>query len=182
MNLTFILIGLTCLISYRAFNDLSLLQKLKHYPVAEVRNGEYHRLISSGFVHGGWLHLIVNMYVLYGFGMVAEEIFVFKFGDLVGRVIFLFFYLSAIVVADLSTLQKHKDNPGFSSVGASGAVSAVLMTYVIFYPLAPLTFVFFPFVSFPAIALAIAYLIYSSYASKKAELITMHICLEHFMV
>lgn len=163
--ITYLIIGITLLVSYLAFNDRGLFEKLKHYPFEEKRDKEYHRFLTSGFVHGSGMHLFVNMYVLYTFGDVVEGIFNREFG-MMGKLLFLVFYLSAIVVADIPTYLKHQSNPGFASIGASGAVSAIVFVFIIYYPWHGLTFIFFPFFSIPAVVLGIGYLAYSSYASK----------------
>lgn len=166
LTITLIIIGVTALVSWRAFNDSSLFEKLKHYPYDESRQKEYYRFLSSGFVHGSGMHLAINMYVLYTFGTVVEEIFSYQF-EAMGKIVFVLFYLSAIVVADIPTFLKNKDNPRFASIGASGAVSAIVFVFIIYYPWHGLTFIFFPFFSIPAIVLGIGYLIYSSWASQR---------------
>lgn len=166
LTITLGIIAVTCLVSWRAFNDRSLFEKLKHYPYQENRDKEFYRFLSSGFVHGSGMHLVINMYVLYTFGEVVEKIFTYQFGML-GRFIFVIFYLSAIVVADIPTFLKHKLNPGFASIGASGAVSAIVFVFILFDPWQGLTFIFFPFFSIPAFILGIGYLIYSSWASNR---------------
>ena len=125
-------------------------------------------MLTSGFLHGSWMHLIINMYVLLQFGEIIEYRFVDLFGNM-GRIIYVLFYLTAIVIADIPTYLKHKDNPSFSSIGASGAVSAVVFAFIMYYPLQGLTFIFFPFFAIPAIILGIGYLIYSSWASEKGR-------------
>jgi len=166
ITVTLIIIGVTILTSWRAFKDRGLFEKLKHYPFVENRDKEYYRFLSSGFVHGSGMHLFINMYVLYTFGDVVERIFSQEFG-MVGRIIYVFFYISAIVVADIPTFVKHKMNPSFASIGASGAVSAIVFVFILFDPWQGLTFIFFPFFSIPAFILGIGYLIYSSWASNR---------------
>lgn len=175
MSITLLIIIVTSIVSYFAgltpqdkIARQGVFDQLKHYPIAEKRNKEYYRFLSSGFVHGSWMHLIFNMYVLYEFGQTVENIFVEVFGSF-GRIGYLLMYLAAIVVADIPSFLKHQNNPGFASIGASGAVSAVLFIYIMFYPWAGLTFIFFPFFAFPAIVLGIGYLIYSSWASKRGR-------------
>ena len=118
ISITLIIIIVTGLISYRAFNDPNTFHSLKHYPIAEHRNKEYHRLISSGFVHGSWLHLLINLFVLYMFGEQVEAIYLGIFGELKGRLLYLLMYLITIAVADLPTYFKHANNPNYAAVGA----------------------------------------------------------------
>lgn len=169
--ITILLIIFTCLISYNAFNHRDRFEKLKHYPYQEIRNKEYYRLLSAGFVHGDYIHLAVNMYVLYSFGSIVEYTFTKEsmYGPFLGRIVFIILYLLNVVAASIPTLLKHKDNYGFSSVGASGAVSGLVFIYIALFPYQGIGFIFLENISFPAILMGIGYLIYSSYAAKKAN-------------
>jgi membrane associated rhomboid family serine protease len=104
--------------------------------------------------------------VLYGFGEAVESYFLQIFGETMGRVNYILLYLLSGIFADVPTFLKHKDNQMFSAVGASGAVSGILLAFVIFQPWAPLTFVFLPFIQIPAIIMTIGFLAYSSWAGK----------------
>jgi membrane associated rhomboid family serine protease len=165
MSITIIIIVFTCLISIQAFSRYGILERLKHYPYVEIRNREWYRLLTSGFVHGGWVHLIINMLVLFMFGEHIEKIFESLWGPTVGRTLFLVMYLMAIVVGDLPTLVKHKDNPAYASIGASGAVSAVVFIFILLYPWEMLYI--YGIVPVPALLGGIGYLIYSSWASRR---------------
>lgn len=166
MSLTILIVIVTALISYQATNDYTLFNKLKHYPYQEVRNKEYYRLLTAGFVHDNrsWTHLLINMFVLWQFGETVEHFFVQTFGEAMGRLNYLLMYLFTIVAANITTMLRHKDNPHFSSVGASGGVSGIMFNFVIFLPWAMLLLMFI--IPCPAIIAAILYLVYSSYASK----------------
>jgi membrane associated rhomboid family serine protease len=167
MTLTLVLVILTSLISYQAFQNPELLFKLKHTPAREVGAKEYYRMLSSGFVHGSWMHLIINMFVFYQFGEYVEYQFIFYFGEVMGRMNYLLLYLLAIIFGDIPTLIKHRNNPAFSSVGASGAVSAIVFVYVLFQPWSLLLLFFI--IPIPAIIAAVLYLVYSSWASKRGQ-------------
>nr|MCU0335860.1 rhomboid family intramembrane serine protease [Chitinophagaceae bacterium] len=91
------------------------------YPPA-VSRGQYWRLLTSGFLHADYMHLIFNMLTLYFFGRVVEVAFFSRFGSFA----FLLFYLMALVFSDLPTYIKHRNNTSYTSLGASGAVAAVL--------------------------------------------------------
>ena len=73
MSITLILVIITCLISIACFNNKSLFDRLKHFPIAENKNREYYRWLTSGFVHGDFIHLFVNMFVLHEFGRAVEN-------------------------------------------------------------------------------------------------------------
>ena len=165
MSITLILIIVTGLISWRALEDRSMIEQLKHYPYKEVREKEWHRMLTSGFVHGSMMHLALNMYVFYIFGEYVESNFVMRMGPTTGRILYVVFYLSAIVFADIPTFLRHKDNPSFASVGASGAVSGILFIFILIQPWS--TLLLFFIIPMPAIIAGVGYLIYSSWASKK---------------
>jgi len=142
--------------------------KLEFSPYRTIHRKEWHRLITHGFVHADYVHLFVNMFVLYSFGSAVESIFGrLKESSLIhsATLNFCLLYFGGIVIASLTTLKKHKDNFYYHSVGASGAVSAVVFTYIFFDPLSKLLFMFF--IPVPAIIFGIAYLAYSHYMSKQ---------------
>lgn len=163
LSITLILVAMTALVSYQAFNNPSMQRKLLFHPASVREFGEWYRFLSSGFVHANWGHLLINMFVLYQFGEVLEYLFSKQiFEPMAGRLIFLFFYLSAIVVADVPTFFKHRDNHAYASLGASGATSAMVTAYVLFQPWG-----WFIFPPLPGILFAVAYLWYSSYMAKR---------------
>ena len=134
MSITIALLVITGLISYQGFNNRQVIESLKHYPIAEHKNKEYYRLLSSGFVHADMTHLLINGFVLYSFGVQIEKQFVILFGPIKGLLLYAIMYLTAIVAADLPTHFRHKDNPTYAAVGASGATSAIALIYCLFYP------------------------------------------------
>lgn len=167
MSITLIIVILSCLISYQAFQNQDLFLKLKHYPYQEDRSGEYYRMLTSGFVHANWLHLGVNMYVLWIFGEAVESRFSMEFGLFWGRTLFVLLYIATIVLANIPTLLKHRGNYAFASVGASGAVSGIVFAFILFYPWAGLLLFFI--IPMPAIVAGILFLVYSSYASRQGH-------------
>ena len=167
MSITLLIIIITSLISYQAFNDGNLKSRLLHRPYLEHRQKEYYRLLSHGFIHADFTHLIINMYVLYIFGEYVESTFVVMFGALKGRLFYLALYLLSIVAASLPTHMKHKDNSYYAALGASGATSAILFSFIIFAPWT--TLLLFFVIPCPAIVAAVLYLVYSSWASKNSR-------------
>lgn len=165
MTITYLIIGVTVLISMMAFNNSELFQRFMHYPYAEQRRSEYHRLLTGGFLHGDYGHLFFNMFTLYFFGIFVEQWFIYTFGQL-GPFLFLLFYLAAIVAASLATFYKHRNNSSFVSIGASGAVSAVLYTAILLNPGMSLYIMFIP-IPIPGFLYGIFYLWYSSYAANR---------------
>lgn len=142
-----------------ALNDSRLMGNLLLTPYSIERKNEYYRFITSGFIHADFQHLIFNMISLYFFGHIAEA--------WLGTGLYILFYLSAIVISDIPTYLKNKNNSNYASLGASGAVSAVIFASIILHPLDKLVFVFLPFVEIPAIVFGISYLLYSYYMDKQ---------------
>lgn len=164
MSLTIIIIIITSLISYQAIQDPVLYQKLVFHPYTVKRNGEWHRFLTSGFIHSrqSWNHLLINMFVLFQIGDVVERYFLLFFGELWGRVAFLFLYFTAVICSSIPSYIKHQDNPSYGAVGASGATSALMFAFVLFRP-----WDWFVFPPLPGLLLAIGYIWYSDYMSKK---------------
>jgi membrane associated rhomboid family serine protease len=167
--ITIIIIIFTVLVSYTSLNNRMQFEKLKHYPYNEKRSKEYFRFLSGGFVHGDYIHLAVNMYVLYSIGSFVETLFTSEdfYGQYMGRIVFLGMYLLNIIAASIPTFLKHKDNPRFASVGASGAVSGLLFIFAAILPYEH--FLLFFIIPMPAILFAVGYLIYSTYAARDTE-------------
>ena len=137
-----------------------MLERLIFYPPA-VNKGQYDRLLTHGFIHANGMHLLFNMFTLYFFGRVIERFYIDKFGNLG----FVGFYISAIIIAMLPTYARNKNNTYYSSLGASGAVSAVLFAYILFAPWN--TLYLFAVLPIPAIVFAIAYVAYSIWADRR---------------
>lgn len=167
-SFTLVIVVVTSLISYYGFKNKEFFYKYAHYPVKETEQGEYYRLLTSGFLHGDMFHLFINMYVLYIFGGYVERLFInILGGELVGRGIYLAFYLFVIILANLPTMAKHKNNSRYLAIGASGATSGIVFAFILANPMAMLG-VFF-IIPMPAVLFGILYLVYSSWASKKGQ-------------
>jgi membrane associated rhomboid family serine protease len=162
MTITTLIIIITAIISYVSQRRQDIMQKLIMHPYTVSRKKQYYRLLTSGFIHNGLIHFFFNMLALYFFGPYIEAIFK-ELYPASGTVLFIIFYLTAIVVSDLTSLRKHKDNPGYFSLGASGAVSAVVFSWIMFFPTRTIYVYFIPM---PGFILGALYLIYSYYQSK----------------
>lgn len=132
------------------------LDRLIYWPPAVAR-GEWWRLLSHGFVHADGPHLAFNMITFYFFGRIMEPVL----AERIGWLGFALFYLAAIVIAMLPSHFRHRRDAGYRSLGASGAVSAVLFAYILLDPWAMLLVFVIPV---PAIVFAAAYVIYSVHA------------------
>jgi membrane associated rhomboid family serine protease len=157
---TYVLIAVTALVSYLAFNNARLMDRLILWPPAIDRHRQYDRLVTHGFIHADMTHLLFNMITLFFFGRAVEQVFV----ERIGVFGFAAFYLSAIVMAILPTYFRHQHDRNYRSLGASGAVSAVLFSYILF---APWTLIFVMFIPVPAIVYAVAYVGYSIWMDRR---------------
>lgn len=137
------------------------------YPPAINKRQQYYRFISHGFIHADGMHLAFNMIALYSFGQGLEKVFGFScvFGGM-GKVFYLLLYFSALVVASLPDYIKYKDSYHFRSLGASGAVSAVIFSMIIFFPQSPIGLIFLP-IRIPGYIFAIIYLGITVYLDRR---------------
>lgn len=166
MYITYILIGITVAISLYAFKEQSVLQRFIMNPYHISKRGQYYRFISSGFVHNDHMHLIFNMFSLYFFGRAVEMVFAYIFGS-TGAIYFIALYILGIVVSDIPTFLKQKNNPRYNSLGASGGVAAVIFAFIIFRPLDDICLYFA--LCFPGFILGTLYLVFSWYQGRKSN-------------
>lgn len=159
---TYIIIGITAVISYICFTNQGLFDKLAFSPYRTVKNGEWHRLITHGFVHADTTHLLVNMLTLWSFGVYIEQGFQYLGLGLGG---YLGLYFGGMIAASVYDLIKHKDDYYYRSVGASGAISAVLFTSIFFNPFGKI--LLFAIIPIPGILFGPLYLIYCQYMNKR---------------
>lgn len=159
MVTTLIIIALTCVVSFMAFNNRQLLDSLILWPPA-VQKGQYYRLLSYGLIHADGTHLLFNMFTLFFFGRAMEPLYT----GLLGPFGFAVFYVLGLLVSILPTWLANRNNAGYRSLGASGAVSAVLFAYIL---IAPWSLIYLYFIPVPAILFAVAYIAYSIYMDRK---------------
>lgn len=159
MSATILLLIITCVVSFLAFQNQQLQSRLMLYPVVMRTPREAYRLISAGFVHMDVVHLVFNMVSFFFFGQFLE-------GE-IGSQLFLMLYLSAILVANLPGYYKQMANPNYAALGASGGVAAIIFASIYLHPWEEI-YLFFK-IPIPALVFAIIYLIYSYVMSKKPE-------------
>jgi membrane associated rhomboid family serine protease len=159
--ITFILIGLNVIFSIIGFTNNDFLNKTIGWPYYEKNNKEYYRFLSSGFLHADWPHLIFNMITLYSFGPLIER--AFQINEIGGSVSFLALYILGLVVANIPSYIKHQNNSGYRSLGASGAVSAVVFAIVIFAPWGKYIF------NMTSVLYACIYITYCIYMSRRGK-------------
>jgi len=140
MTITGLIILLTVIISWVAFTKPQVKEDLLFWPYQIKRNGQWYRFITHGALHADTLHLIFNMVSFYSFGAALEDyLFVFIFGD-TSRAMLAILYITGIVVAVVPDYLKHKNNISHRSLGASGAVSAVVFAAITIQPTMPIMF------------------------------------------
>lgn len=152
---------ITVVVSFLAWQNRLLMGRLIFDPISIVRYKQYDRFITHGFIHADSMHLLFNMFTLYSFGRAIEDFYIRRFGNFG----FVLFYLLAIVVAIIPSFLKNKNNSRYLSLGASGAVSAVIFAYILFAPWTMLYF--FGILPIPAIVFAVLYVAYTTYADRR---------------
>lgn len=167
MSITLAIIILTCIISVSAFNNEAMMNQLVFSPYTIKRRKEWFRFFSSGLLHINFLHLFFNMYALYLFGTITEEYFRGLFNSM-GSALYLFMYVSSIGLSETYSYFRHRDNPQYASLGASGAVSAVVFASILFEPNNKIGLIFFP-IGIPGFIFGLLYLLYSMHMAKQAR-------------
>lgn len=151
----FILIGVTALISYKGFNDISFFRKYEFH-IGSIRAGEQYRMFTSAFLHADVMHLVFNMLTLYFF---APVVIVY-----LGILPFILIYVASLFCGSLLTLYFHKNDYSYRAIGASGAVTGVLYSAILLRP--DMTIGLFFFIGIPAYIFGIGYLLYSIYGMR----------------
>ena len=164
-SITLLIIVFTAITSISAFSKPELAYRYQFNPYQVAHRKEWYRFFSHALIHADWMHLIINMLVLYFFGSVVEDYYVYIFGPIKGLVFFVLLYVSALVASSVTTFEKYRNAPHYNAVGASGAVSAVLFASVIFNPW--MKIYLYGIIGLPGIAWALIYIIYSVYMGKK---------------
>jgi membrane associated rhomboid family serine protease len=174
LSITLIIIIITCLVSFGGFSNHKIINDLIFYPPAITERNQWYRFFSCGLIHADAGHLIFNMLSLFLFGEYVEKEFVMDhstgmvmFGEK-GKILYLVMYVGALLVCLLPTFAKHKDDYYYRSLGASGAVSAVIFAGLLLEPRNRVGFFFLPPV-IPGYIFGPLYLIISSYLEKKSR-------------
>lgn len=167
MSITLVIIAITVVVSLAAQNNPRLFENLLFQPFVMHERKDWFRFISHGFIHGGTMHLLVNMYVLWMFGTAVEE----AYAALTGRdplLPYLVLYLGGIVLSSLPGYFKHRHDPTYRAVGASGATSAVVFSFILLHPDSKLMLIFLP-IPMSAWIFGGLYLAYEWYMSKRGQ-------------
>ena len=167
--MTLIIIGITVTISLLAFGNNDLFRRLQLNPYQVYHQNQWYRVLSHGFLHADYIHLFVNMIVLFSFGQAVEQNFAaMENQGMIGSSTLHFFilYFAGMIIATSTTIRKHKDNYNYNAIGASGAVSAVVFSSIFFSPLS--TLLLMGIIPIPAIVFGVLYLLYSQYMRKRS--------------
>jgi membrane associated rhomboid family serine protease len=166
MSLTLLIIIVTFAVSALAFQNRSIMERYIFNPYIIDQKKEWFRFVSSGFLHADWIHLLVNMFVLFSFGYALETYFDELFNEK-AEVYFVLLYVGGLMTSVLPTYRKQKNNPSYNALGASGAVSAVVFAFILLNPLHELCL--YGVLCLPGIIFGVLYLFYCYYMGKKGQ-------------
>lgn len=147
------LIALNVLCTWLAFQSQARFEQWL-LRIDDIRNGAYYRLLSSGFIHVDWMHLVFNMFSLYIFAGIVE--------NLLGLGPFLIVYFGSLLGGNLLAWAYHRENSEYRAVGASGAVSGIIFAAIVLFPDMQLSLIFLP-IPFPAWIYGLGFVAYSIY-------------------
>jgi membrane associated rhomboid family serine protease len=167
LMISYVLMAITIAASFYTWKNTKLFGVLMMNPYRINHKKQYYRFITSGFIHKDHMHLLLNMFSFFFFGRAIEQIFEAIFGTLMGGVFFVLLYVVAIVVSDLPTYFKQRNNPDYNSLGASGAVSAVIGAFIIFQPLNLICI--YIALCLPGFIMGALYIGFSYYQGKKGK-------------
>jgi membrane associated rhomboid family serine protease len=168
-SITLIIILLTVAASIGAFNREKIMDDLIFYPPAIKYNRQYYRFISNGFIHADYPHLIFNMVTLYSFGTILElSLYSYDcyLGSL-GKLFYVLLYFFGLIASSIPDYIRHKDSNHFRSLGASGAISAVVFASIVLAPKSEVGFPFITTLKIPGYIYGILYLAVTAYLDKR---------------
>lgn len=167
MHITLIITIITVAISILAIYNEPLMDKLIFNPYTVQRKNEWYRFISSGFIHADFIHLAFNMFSFYMFSDYVEQFFSMIFGAQ-GLALYIILYISSLAVCLIPTFLKHKHQYHYNSLGASGAVSAIVFVGIFLQPTIQIGFFIIPPI-IPGFIFGPIYLAITAYLSKKGQ-------------
>ncbi|MEO6901912.1 MAG: rhomboid family intramembrane serine protease [Bacteroidia bacterium] len=166
---TFLIIGITILVSLLAMENHTLKNKMMFNAYMINHRKEWYRFFSNGLIHADFMHLAFNMFTFYMFGRGVEQVYSNEqvFGEK-GTLFFVLLYVGGLVMSSLYSYEKHKNDQYYNALGASGAVSAVVFAYILLAPTTKLGFLFIP-IPIPAYLFGIIFLVIEYYLSKRGQ-------------
>ena len=168
MSITLFITIITVVISILAMYNDTLMDKLIFHPYTVRNHNEWYRFITSGFIHADFMHLAFNMFSFYMFGDYVEQFFRMLFGE-TGKSIYILLYLSTLVVCLIPTYLNHYKQYNYQSLGASGAVSAIVFAGIFLQPTMQIGFFIIPPI-IPGFIFGPIYLAITAYLSKKGQM------------
>jgi len=170
LSATIVIIILTVISSLMAFNNPVIRGSALFYPHAIRARGEWHRFLTSGFIHADFLHLAVNMYVLWSFGSILENIYLPAIFGQAGIWVYIGIYFIGMVVSDIPSYFKHRHDATYMGLGASGAVSAIVFACILIGPFnGSISLLFLPDMGIPPVVFGALYLLYSAYMGRAGK-------------
>ena len=145
------------------YGDPIYMHKFSEWPYQIVNEKRYYQMITSAFLHANFMHLLFNMFALFTFGIFLESFFIENFGSFFGSLYFFLIYFISLISGSLLTVVFHYKDPEYVAVGASGAVSGIVFSYIIFFPQSMLYVFFIPM---PAYLFAVLWIAFSVYGMK----------------
>ena len=152
--------AITIATSIWAFSNDNIYANMILHPYSVSRGQRVYTVITSGMIHNDWMHLIFNMLSYYFFAFQLEVV--------LGHWQFGLLYVLSLILSDLPTVYKHRNDDWYHSLGASGAVSAVIFGAIMFNPLGKMMLMILP-IPIPAVLFGVLYLVYCNYASKHSR-------------
>lgn len=156
----------TVITSVYAFSNPEVYGKFMLHPYSVSRRQNVYTIFSSGIVHKDWSHLLFNMFTFFFFGFPLERLL--SGVSSWGHWQFLLIYVLGLVLSDVTTIIKEKDNYHYHSLGASGAICAVLFSFILFNPTTSIYIFFIP-IPIPAVIFGFLFLAYCAWAAKSSR-------------
>jgi membrane associated rhomboid family serine protease len=167
LSITVILIIITCLTSFYGINNATFMERWMFIPYRMKRDKQWDRFITSGFIHKDYMHLLFNIFTFYFFGGVVEQVLAYTFGVTIGGVVYVGFYLLAIIISDIPTYLKNQDYSYYRALGASGGTAATVFASIIILPLSDICL--FGILCLPGFILGVLFLLYSYFKGKNQD-------------
>jgi len=164
LSINNILLVLIVIASIYAWNNPYVMSKWIFNPYDVSRHKQWYRFITSGFIHKDYMHLGFNLYALYAFGTGVEQIYGTSIFGVFG---YLLLFILGVIASSIPTFLKHKNNPAYNSLGASGGISSVVFACIFLAPKMKLNLILIPFFKLPGFAFGALYMIYSHFMAKK---------------
>ena len=162
---TFVLIAANVIASMIAFSNPRFMEQNLFHVGPILQGREWHRIVTSGFLHGGFFHLLINMYVLYGFGRLLE------YPNVLGTGGFLIVYGAALLGGSFWSLLENRRKPDYRALGASGATSGIILSVCLFAPFATLILFVIPM---PAVVFGVVFIVLSAILAQRENKVIGH--------